>query len=85
MSNIWCAGSVIAATVALRLMFQPGFLGRSHSIWVGIAIAVVISIAMGAVGLRRGGLSKLISVLALLMSAFTLLVMYTNTGPYRGQ
>ena len=85
MRYIWCAGSIIAATIAVRLMWHPGSLGRSNTVWAIIAVAVVISMAMGVVGVRRGGASAIISILAWLMSVFTLLVMYTNTGPYRGQ
>ncbi len=85
MRIIWGVGSIIAATVALRLAWQPGFLGLSHGIWVAIAIAIVISVAMGAVGVRRGAASAILSILGLLMSALVLLAVYVDTpGPYRG-
>ncbi len=78
MRYIWGAGSIIAATIAFRLIFVAGFADRSHLILAAVAIAVVISFAMGAVGVTRGAASAILSILGLLMSALTLLVFYVN-------
>lgn len=80
MRYIWGIGSIIAATVAFRLTFLAGFDDRSRLILAAVAIAVVISFAMGVVGATRGAASAILSILGLLMSAVTLLVFYVNAG-----
>ena len=80
MRYIWGAGSIIAAAVAFRLTFLAGFYDHSRLILAAVATLVVISFAMGAVGVTRGAASAILSILGLLMSALTLLVFYINAG-----
>ena len=80
MRYIWGAGSIIAAAIAFRLTFLAGFYDRSRLILAAVAALVVISFAMGAVGVTRGAASAILSILGLLLSALTLLVFYINAG-----
>lgn len=78
MKYLWSVGSIVIGWIAWGLIARGAFVTFSQPTCTAVIILTAVSFAFGLVGLRGNTLSKILSVLGLVLAVPAFLVVIVN-------
>jgi len=78
MKYLWSIGSIVISWVAWGLIARGAFIKFSQPTCTAVIILTAVSFAFGLVGLRGNTLSKILSVLGLVLAVPAFLLVLVN-------